>query len=199
MPLRIFMSSSTDPYVPQEKRLGLTQGLLEAMTKRPPDALVIQTHSTLVLRDLELIANLSRQTKVWVSITVETDLEQIVGFPPHAFSPSSRISALRAFRSRCVRTRATVAPLLPIRDVDRFAHELGEAANCINIDHYLLGDGSPGGLRTRRTAFPSLLSAAGYEEWNSLDMFWEVVERFREILSAERVLTSKDGFNDLER
>src|SRR5436190_202658 len=47
-PLKIFMSSSTDPYIPQEKRLGLTQGLLEEMVERPPDVLVIQSHTTLI-------------------------------------------------------------------------------------------------------------------------------------------------------
>src|SRR3954468_13817455 len=54
-PLRIFMSSSPDPYLPQEARLGLTRGLLEEMTGRPPDVLVVQSHGTLVRRDLDLI------------------------------------------------------------------------------------------------------------------------------------------------
>lgn len=44
-PLRIYMASSTDPYVPQEAALGLTRALLEAMLERPPDALVLQTHA----------------------------------------------------------------------------------------------------------------------------------------------------------
>jgi DNA repair photolyase len=34
-PVRIYMSSVTDPYLPQEKQLCLTQTILEAMQDRP--------------------------------------------------------------------------------------------------------------------------------------------------------------------
>jgi len=198
-PLRIFMSSSTDPYLPQEKMLGVTQALLKEMVTRVPDALVVQTHSTLVLRDLDLLVQLARLTKIWVSITVETDLDKIEGFPPHAYLPGVRIAALRRFRDAGVRTRVTVSPLLPIRDLDQFAADLGAASEEVILDHYLLGDGSPGGMRTRKTSFPEMLRAAGYDEWNSLEKFWAVVRRFREILGVDRILTSRDGFNSLDR
>ena len=49
---RIFCSSSTDPYTPLERRLGLTRGCLEVLRRHPPRALVVQTRSLLVLRDL---------------------------------------------------------------------------------------------------------------------------------------------------
>ena len=63
-PLRVFMSSSTDPYPPQEQRLRLAQSLLQAMLERPPDVLVLQTHSTLIGRDLDLILALSKKCSV---------------------------------------------------------------------------------------------------------------------------------------
>ena len=62
-PLRIYMSSSTDPYIPQEKTLRLTRALLEEMIERPPDVLVIQSHHTMVERDIDLIADLSRAAR----------------------------------------------------------------------------------------------------------------------------------------
>src|SRR5437763_69819 len=40
----IFMSSSTDPFVPQEDSFQVTHRLIEAMIDRPPDRLIIQTH-----------------------------------------------------------------------------------------------------------------------------------------------------------
>src|SRR5262249_19641817 len=58
-PVKIYMSSSTDPYLPQERRLRLTQTVLEEMLVRPPDVLVIQSHTTLIARDLDLIRQLS--------------------------------------------------------------------------------------------------------------------------------------------
>lgn len=194
-PLRIFMSSSTDPYVPQEQALGLTRGLLEAMLQRPPDAVVIQTHTTLIARDLDLIQELATRCQVRVSLTIETDQENLPGFPPHASSPAERVATLGRFREAGVPTQATASPLLPLANVTQFARTLGEVANRVILDHYLLGDGSPGGLRTKRTDFPQRLALAGLDEWNTLAKFWEVVDVFREILGEDRVLISQDGFN----
>jgi len=50
-PLSIYMSSSTDPYVPQELQLCRTRSVLEEMIARPPDVLVIQTHNVSISRD----------------------------------------------------------------------------------------------------------------------------------------------------
>jgi len=193
--LRIYMSSSTDPYVPQEKSLRLTRSLLEAMVERPPDGLVIQTHATLIERDLDVIKNLATKTAVWVSITVETDQEILPGFPKHASSPAARIAVLGEFREAGIPTQATVSPLLPLANVTNFAESLNQAADRVVVDHYLLGDGSKGGWRTRQTEFPKLLEDAGLAEWNSLDKFREVVSTFRTVLGADRVLVSEAGFN----
>lgn len=194
-PLRIYMSSSTDPYPPQEHRLRLAQSLLRVMLNRPPDLLVIQSHNTLVARDLDLVQELSRRCELWVSLTVETDRERIPGFPSHASSPHKRIAALRAFRERGVLTQAAVSPLLPLDDPEQFARDLNEACDRVIIDHYLIGDGSSNGLRTKRTIFPQLLEYAGFGEWNSLDKLWEVKSVFDRVLGPGRVLVSREGFN----
>ena len=49
------MSSVTDPYVPQEKSQEITRSVLLEMLERPPDVLVIQTHATLIERDIDII------------------------------------------------------------------------------------------------------------------------------------------------
>ena len=194
-PLNIFMSSSTDPYMPQEHRFRRTQSLLEEMLKSPPDVLVIQTHSPLIVRDIELITQLSDRCKeLWVSVTVETDIDHLPGFPPHATSPAKRIKVLKQFRHRNVRTQATLSPLLPLADFGKFAHDLDLACERIILDHYLLGDGAHG-VRTKRTGFPQLLEQAGFEEWTRLDRFWEVRDFMARALGHERVLVSCEGFN----
>ena len=88
-PVRIFMASVTDPYVPQEKRLKITRRVLEAMVEAPPDKLVLQTHTPFPLRDRDLLAALPCS----VQISVETDRDSIPGLPPHAFSPRERLAA----------------------------------------------------------------------------------------------------------
>lgn len=196
-PLRIFMASSTDPYSPQEKRLRLTQALLEEMEGRPPDVLVIQTRSPLVARDLSLVRALAARCEVWLSMTVETDQERLRGFPNHATSPRKRLATLKTFRDAGVPTKAAVSPLLPLADPERFAHDLGEACDRVILDHYLLGDGSRGGWRTKRTPLPAMLEEAGYGEWNRLEKFWEVKTIFDRVLGPGRVLVSAEGFNDV--
>jgi len=194
-PLRIYMCSSTDPYPPQRLGRQFTRSLLAEMQGRPPDVLVIQTRSPYVASDLDLIASLSTRCELWVSVTVETDMQRLPGFPNHATPIRKRIAALKIFRERGVRTQATASPLLPLAEPGRFAEELGSACDRVVLDHYLLGDGSPGGLRTKRTRFPEMLERAGFGEWNHLAKFWEVKATFEQVLGAGRVLVSKDGFN----
>jgi hypothetical protein len=189
------MSSSTDPYVPQENRLGLTRILLEEMRDRPPDVLVIQTHHTLITRDLDLIEDVSHLCELWVSITVETDMDPVPGFPRHASPPARRLEVLRTFRDRGVPTQAAVSPLLPLADAEAFARRLGQACDRVIVDHYLIGDGSPGGLRTRRTDFVKRLEQAGFAAWASLDRLWEFRDLLERILGRSRVLVSCEGFN----
>lgn len=194
-PLRIYMSSSTDPYVPQEKQLGLTRSLLNEMRGRPPDVLVIQTHHTLIVRDIEVIAELASRCELWVSLTVETDRERIPGFPPHASSPARRLDTLTQFRDRGIRCQATLSPLLPLADPRAFAHRLSQACDRVIVDHYLVGDGSPNGWRTRRTEFPEMLERAGLGAWNSLDKLAEIRNLLAEVMGPERVLVGCAGFN----
>ena len=158
-PLKIFMSSSTDPYIPQEKRLGLTRSLLEEMVDRPPDVLVLQTHTTLIERDFDVIESVAERSRVWVSITVETDRDESPpGFPRPASLPSRRLETLKRFRARGISTQATVSPLMPLANPEAFAVRLDEACDRVILDHFLLGDGSKNGLRTKRTGFIELLS-----------------------------------------
>ena len=193
-PLRVYMSSSTDPYVPQEKRLGLTRAILEEMQARPPDVLVIQTHTTLISRDFDLIQALAKRCELWVSITVETDMDPVPGFPPHASRPAKRLEALKLFREAGVPTQATISPLMPLADPETFALALDAACDRVIIDHYLLGDGSHG-ARTRRTNFIELLEQAGFGEWSRIEKMWEIRGFLAYVLGSERVLVSSEGFN----
>ena len=136
------------------------------MRDRPPDVLVIQSHHTLVERDIDLIAELTERCELWVSLTVETDMDPVPGFPPHASPPARRLETLERFRVRGILTQATLSPLLPLANPEAFAHGLDVACDRVIIDHYLIGDGSPNGWRTKRTNFAERLEEAGFGAWN---------------------------------
>ena len=196
-PIHIFMSSVTEPYPPQERAGRRTRRLLEAMIDRPPDMLVIQTRTPLVLDDIPVLQALHERCRLCLHITVETDRPAWPEpFPAQAYSPECRMHALHALRSAGLHTVATVSPLLPLRDPWRFAADLECCCDRVILDHYLLGDGSLEGARTKHTAFPRLLLDTGFEEWTTLEKFDEIVDIFKKVFrDASRVGVSREGFN----
>lgn len=153
----IFCSSSTDPFVPQEVRYGVTGRLLEAMARQPPDELIVQTHSPLVTREVERLSRLAERCRVRVHVSIETDRESLPGLPPPAAPVEKRLSACGALREAGLFTVVTVAPLLPIADPERFFARIGAVADAVVLDHFIGGDGSADGSRTRQTGLPAAM------------------------------------------
>lgn len=155
----IFCSSSTDPFLPQEKTYQITRSLLLAMQQLPPDELILQTHSPGVLDVIEILQRLKHLCRLRVHLTIETDRDRIPGLPPPAASVQARLNACRALRSAGIRTVVTVAPLLPIENPHTFFEELAGVADAVVIDHFIQGDGSDDGSRTLRTPLPEKMAA----------------------------------------
>ena len=141
----IFCSSSTDPFVPQERRFRITRSVLEAMCRRPPDRLILQTHTHLVAEDVDVLCELSQRCDLRVHVSIETDRERIDGLPPHASPVEKRLAACTDLKEAGLWTVVTVAPLLPIANPDGFFARIAEAANAVVLDHYIGGDGSADG------------------------------------------------------
>jgi len=196
-PLNIFMSSVTEPYPPQERASRRTRRLLKEMVDRPPDLLVIQTHTPLILDDLHILKKLNALCTLRIHITVETDQHKLPKpFPRHAYTPKARIRALQILQYKGLHTVATVSPLLPLNNPWQFATDLEESCERVILDHYLLGDGSQGGQRTKRTLLPQLLKEIGLGTWSTLEKFYEIVDIFKQVFGDDsRVGVSQEGFN----
>jgi DNA repair photolyase len=188
----IFLSSSTDPFVPQERRFGVTARVLAAMLADPPDALVVQTHSHAVADHLPVLRDLADACALRVHVSIESDRDTLPGLPPPASSVARRLEALCRLRAAGVSSVATIAPLLPIRDPAAFFTRLGEAADAVVVDHFIGGDGSPDGARTARTGLPAAMEAQvpGSTRLAYRD---RIVAIAREILPG-RVGVSREGF-----
>ncbi len=156
----IFLSSSTDPFVPQERQLGVTRRVLEALCDEPPDVLVLQTHSHRVTDYLDLYPRLSAACRLRVHLSIESDRDRLPGLPPPASPVARRLEAADQLRTAGLRVVVTVSPLLPIDDPERFFARVAEVADAVVIDHFVGGDGSPDGARTRRTPLPAAMEAA---------------------------------------
>ncbi|MCH9672793.1 MAG: hypothetical protein K0U93_15260 [Gammaproteobacteria bacterium] len=153
----IFMSSSTDPFLPHERRYRISESILEAMTVCAPDLLIVQTHSHRCLDYVSLFQRLREVCEVRVHISIETDREKIASLPAHASSVAKRIDAADGLRKSGIPVVVTVSPLLPIQYPHDFFAALERVADAVVVDHYIGGDGSRAGSRTERTGLPEAI------------------------------------------
>lgn len=140
-PVTVFMSSATDPYQPAEYASMRTRLVLEVMAEKPPEFVLVQTRSPLVVRDMDLLKRLGSHVRV--SMTVETDREDIrKQLTPKAPPLAARWSAIRELRNNGIPLQAAVSPLLPCSE--HFAAKLAEAVERVVVDDFFRGDGSKG-------------------------------------------------------
>lgn len=157
--LRIFMSSTTDPYQPIENTYQMTQQCLEVFTHYPDlDLLVIQTRAPLAERDIPLFSQIPY---AWLSVTIETDnqayLKGLKGGP----LLEKRWKLIQVASNAGVHTQITVSPCLPYANMKEFGQRLLDSgAERIVVDTVMDGDGSSG-VRTARSPF-----AKAEQAWN---------------------------------
>lgn len=154
----VFLSSATDPFLPQERRFRATRGVLEAMLDLPPDELVVQTHSPTVLEARAELARIARRASLRVHLSIESDCDRLPGLPAAAASVASRLEAAAELRRAGLEVVVTVAPLLPIADPDGFFARIAAVADAVVLDHFIEGDGTRDGRRTRLTALPAAMA-----------------------------------------
>lgn len=117
----VYVSSVTDPYLPAERSLRLTRGILEALLPHQP-RLLIQTRGPLVVRDLDL---LRRFTAVRVNLSIPTDSEEVRrAFEPKAPPLERRWDALRQVKAAGLPVGICVTPMLPLENTDAFVQRL---------------------------------------------------------------------------
>lgn len=119
----VYMSSVTDPYLPAERSLQLTRGVLEALIPFQP-RLLVQTRGPLVTRDIDLLQQFE---KVRVNITIPTDSDGIWSvFEPKSPPLEARWKAARQLRCASVPVGLCLTPLLPLDDEIAFVKKIAE-------------------------------------------------------------------------
>lgn len=102
----------SDPYGPVEADLRLTRGALEIIA-RLGFPLHLITKSDLVVRDIDLLAQIA-QTACYVSFTITTTDDELAAIlEPRAPSPTRRLAAIRALADAGVTAGVTLMPVLP--------------------------------------------------------------------------------------
>ena len=153
----LYISSVTDPYVPAERSLCLTRGILEELVPHQP-RLLVQTRGPLVVRDIDVLAQFRA---LRVNVSVPTDSEAVrLAFEPKAPPLERRWQALAELRAAGLKVGVCVTPMLPLEDPDRFVRRLAEFAPDVLVvqDFHDAGGGfgADTGAEARR-----LLAASG--------------------------------------
>jgi DNA repair photolyase len=109
----IMLGSNTDPYQPVERKLGVTRAILEVLAEtRHPVA--ITTRSTLLLRDLDILAPMAKQGLVMVMYSITTfDAELKRKLEPRSAASEARLHAIRALRHAGIPVGVLAAPMIP--------------------------------------------------------------------------------------
>ena len=109
----IALGTATDAYQPVERRLGLTREILEVLLAvRHPVTVV--TKSALILRDIDLWAELARQNLAQVAISLTSlDGDLARQLEPRASAPHARLEAMARLAEAGVPVAVLTAPLIP--------------------------------------------------------------------------------------
>jgi DNA repair photolyase len=179
----VYLSSVTDPYLPAERGLGLTRGIVEALVPHQP-RLLIQTRGPLVVRDLGVIR---RFQAVRVNFSIPTDSEAVrQAFEPKAPPLERRWQALAEIRAAGVSVGLCVTPMLPVDDVEAFVRRVVEFHPDVLVTQYFHDSGGGFGADTGAAA-RRLLAQRRWTE----DDYQECVARLRQHLP---VYEGEEGF-----
>lgn len=102
-----------DPYLHIEEKLGLTRKCL-ALIDRYEYGIAIQTKSTRVLRDMDLLASINKKAKAVVQMTLTTYDESLCKLiEPNVSTTKERFDALMEFKKAGIPTVVWLSPILP--------------------------------------------------------------------------------------
>jgi DNA repair photolyase len=109
----INLGANTDPYQPAERKLRVTRSILEVL-QRHRHPVTIVTKSSLIERDLDILADLARDELVSAFVSITTlDAALKRKLEPRAPSPAARLRAVRALQDAGVPVGVFVAPVIP--------------------------------------------------------------------------------------
>lgn len=120
------IGTTTDPYQPLEADQKLTRSILEAAlgTEIP---LFLLTRGNLVLRDVDMLQDLSAAGLIEVCISIITLNENITGrIEPNAPSPRERLRVAEELASHDIPVAFHVAPLIPGLDTPEDLSAMGK-------------------------------------------------------------------------
>jgi DNA repair photolyase len=207
----IDISTSSDPYPPEEATHGLTRLTLGVLVRHGLRALIV-TKGSLVVRDLDVISRGS----IAVMMTITTlDAQLASRLEPRASPPRDRVRALRELARAGVPVGLRLDPVIPmVNDDPHMVREVLEAAYDAGVRFVVTSTykARPDNLKRMSEAFPEIASKLRriyVEEGVWMHGYWYLRPKARrqllEIVVREaaklgmQFATCREGFSDLNR
>ena len=113
-PYSIHIGTITDPYQPCEGIRKITRSVLESLLYLPPREIHILTKGTLIVRDIDILRELSQISSVRVSFTITTlNRKHYKHIEPHAPNPWLRLKAMKMLSESGITVGVSIAPIMP--------------------------------------------------------------------------------------
>ena len=150
----VHIGAVTDPYQPAENKFLIMRGILEVVMEHG-NPIDIATKSNLILRDLDLIREISEKTFLNVTITVTTT-EPVLArkLEPNAPSTEERLRVVKTLSQSGVNVGVTLIPIIPYL-TDKPDQIEGVVETSMNAGaNYVIA----GGLNLKKSARPKFTS-----------------------------------------
>jgi DNA repair photolyase len=136
----IAIGTNTDPYQPIEREWRIMRQILEVLDKAN-HPVVIVTKSSLILRDLDILASMAKRGLAKVGISVTTlDRKLARTMEPRASTPAKRLEAIKALSEAGIPIAVMMAPVIPAlndHEIERIL-DSGKAAGASEASYVLL-------------------------------------------------------------
>ncbi|QJP74261.1 PA0069 family radical SAM protein [Burkholderia glumae] len=130
VPEPIALGVNTDAYQPCERERRITRDVIQVMHDHGQPFAAI-TKSSLIERDLDLLAPMAARGQVIAAVTITTlDADLARALEPRAGTPSRRLRTIRALREAGVPVGVSIAPVIPFvtePDLERVLEACAEA------------------------------------------------------------------------
>jgi DNA repair photolyase len=177
----VYLSTVTDPYLPAERGLKLTRGILEVLIPHQP-RLLVQTRGPLVTRDIDLFTQFEA---VRINVSIPTDSEAVrQAFEPKAPPLQRRWEALAELKRAGLSVGICVTPMLPVEDADGFVKRIADFGPDVLVTQFFHDAGSGFGADTAETA-RALLAERRWTEDDYRDCVAKLRRHLPQVYEAE--------------
>jgi DNA repair photolyase len=170
----------TDAYQPLEAKYGITRKILEILA-RYDWPVIIQTKSSLVLRDLDILKKFS---KIEVGFTIiSLDENETRKLEKFASPPKERVKALKILKENGIKTFVFIGPIMPftrIKEIEKIIKETKEFSDEFYFDKLNL---KPGLIEKIK----KVKGLEGLEEKKMNEYYEEIKKEILRLIEKEKI------------